>query len=192
MIAFLCLGIIISKCRSIYTIYLFTLISGTLSGIKYSSITKMNTQNKEYEPYCLIEEERTNVIGGTLGLLISQFIYDISSKLYLLGYLILIVVRTLLSIPLKRISAEDAMESIDESKVLYKKSRNNTIIVTSLFATLEGFWCMDLNGLTELAPLISNEIGYLEFTYTVLEIILLLIISRSIIQKIKNYYLHKL
>ena len=76
MIAFLCLGIIISKCRSIYTIYLFTLISGTLSGIKYSSITKMNTQNKEYEPYCLIEEERTNVIGGTLGLLISQFIYD--------------------------------------------------------------------------------------------------------------------
>ena len=45
------------------TIYLFTLISGTLSGIKYSSRTKMNTQNKEYEPYCFIEEERSQVIG---------------------------------------------------------------------------------------------------------------------------------
>ena len=35
LIAFLCLGLIISQCRSVYTIYLFTLISGTLSGIKY-------------------------------------------------------------------------------------------------------------------------------------------------------------
>ena len=63
LIAFLCLGIIISQCRNVYTIYLFTLISGTLSGIKYSSRTKMNTQNKEYEPYCFIEEERSQVIG---------------------------------------------------------------------------------------------------------------------------------
>ena len=51
------LGFIISQCRSVNTIYLFTLISGILSGIKYSSITKINTQNKEYEPYCFIEEE---------------------------------------------------------------------------------------------------------------------------------------
>ena len=55
LIAFLTLGIIISQCRSVYTIYFFTLISGTLSGIKYSSITNMNTQNKEYEAYCFIE-----------------------------------------------------------------------------------------------------------------------------------------
>ena len=53
----------LSQCRNVYTIYLFTLISGTLSGIKYSSRTKMNTQNKEYEPYCFIEEERSQVIG---------------------------------------------------------------------------------------------------------------------------------
>ena len=86
LIAFLCLGIIISQCRNVYTIYLFTLISGTLSGIKYSSITKMNTQNKEYEPYCFIEEERSQVIGGTLGLLASQFIYDISPRIYIMGY----------------------------------------------------------------------------------------------------------
>ena len=86
MIVFLCLGIIISQYRNVYTIYLFTLISGTLSGIKYSSITKMNTQNKEYEPYCFIEEERSQVIGGTLGLLASQFIYDISPRIYIMGY----------------------------------------------------------------------------------------------------------
>jgi len=91
LIAFLCLGIIISQCRSVYTIYLFTLISGTLSGIKYSSITKMNTQNKEYEPYCFIEEERSQVIGGTLGLLASQFIYDISLKINIMIIIMIIL-----------------------------------------------------------------------------------------------------
>lgn len=186
LIAFLCLGIIISQCRSVYTIYLFTLISGTLSGIKYSSITKMNTQNKEYESYCFIEEERSQVIGGTLGLLASQFIYDISPKLYLLGYLILIVIGTLLSMLLKRIPDEDDMESIDESKELDKKSKKDTIIVTSLFGILAGFWCMGWGGFEELAPLISNKIGYLNAVYTILEIILLCIISGSLLQSINK------
>lgn len=186
LIAFLCLGFIISQCRSVYTIYLFTLISGTLSGIKYSSITKMNTQNKEYEPYCFIEEERSQVIGGTLGLLASQFIYDINPTLYLFGYLILIVIGTLLSMLLERVPAEDVMESIDENKVLDKKSKNNTILVTSLFAILAGFWCMGWGGFEELAPLVSNKIGYLNAVYTILEIILLCIISGSLLQRINK------
>ena len=91
LISFLILGFIIAQCRSVYTIYFFTLVSGFLSGIKYSTITKINTQNKEYEPYCFIEEERAQVIGGTIGLIVSQFIYDISPKLYLSGYIILII-----------------------------------------------------------------------------------------------------
>lgn len=186
LVAFLCLGLIISQCRSVYTIYLFTLISGTLSGIKYSTITKMNTQNKEYEPYCFIEEERSQVIGGTFGLLISQVIYDINPNLYLLGYILLIIVGTLLSLLLKRIKAEDVMESIDENKELDKNSRNNTILVTSLFGVLAGLWCMGWGGFTELAPLISDKLGYLESVYTILEIILLIIISGSLIQKIKD------
>ena len=186
LIAFLVLGIIISQCRSVYTIYLFTLISGTLSGIKYSSITKMNTQNKEYEPYCFIEEERSQVIGGTLGLLVSQFIYDLNPKIYLIGYLILIVVGILLSSLLKKIPDEDVMECIDENKELDKKSKKNTIIVTSLFAILAGFWCMGWGGFEELAPLISNKIGYLNAVYTILEIILLCIISGSLLQKINK------
>lgn len=186
LIAFLCLGLIISQCRSVYTIYLFTLISGTLSGIKYSSITKMNTQNKEYEPYCFIEEERSQVIGGTLGLLASQFIYDINPTLYLFGYLILIVIGILLSVLLKRVPAEDVMESIDENKVLDKKSKNDTILVTSLFAILAGFWCMGWGGFEELAPLVSNKVGYLNAVYTILEIILLCIISGSLLQSINK------
>lgn len=186
LIAFLCLGIIISGCRSVYTIYLFTLISGTLSGIKHSSITKMNTQNKEYEPYCFIEEEKSQVIGGTLGLLISQFVYDISPKLYLLGYLVLIVIGIFLSMLLRRIPDEDDMESIDNHKGLDKKSKKNTIIVTSLFGILAGFWCMGWGGFEELAPLISNKIGYLNAVYTILEIILLCIISGKILATINK------
>ena len=186
LIAFLILGLIISQCRSVYTIYIFTLISGTLSGIKYSTITKMDTQNKEYEPYCFIEEERSQVIGGTLGLLVSQFIYDISPKIYLVGYLVLLVTGILLSSLLKEIPAEDVMESIDENKKIDKKSKNNTILVTSLFAILVGLWCMGWGGLEELAPLISNKVGYLNSIYTILEMILLCIISGSLINKIRN------
>ena len=186
LIAFLCLGIIISQCRSVYTIYLFTLISGTLSGIKYSSRTKMNTQNKEYEPYCFIEEERSQVIGGTLGLLVSQFIYDINSKIYIIGYAILIVVGVILSLLLKKIPEEDVMKSFDKNRILDKKSKKDTILVTSLFGILAGFWCMGWGGFEELAPLISDKIGYLNAVYTILEIILLCMISGSLLQKINK------
>ena len=186
LIAFLCLGIIISQCRSVYTIYLFTLISGTLSGIKYSSITKMNTQNKEYEPYCFIEEERSQVIGGTLGLLASQFVYDLNPKIYLIGYIILIVIGILLSSLLKKIPKEDVMESLDENKILDKKSKKDTILVTSLFGILAGFWCMGWGGFEELAPLISDKIGYLNAVYTILEIILLCIISGKVLATINK------
>lgn len=186
LIVFLILCIIISQCKSVYSIYFFTLISGTLSGIKYSTITKLDTQNKEYEPYCFIEEERSQVIGGTLGLLVSQFIYDLNPKLYLIGYVILIIVGILLSSLLKKIPDEDVMESIEDDKRLDKKSKKETIIVTLLFAILAGFWCMGWGGFEELAPLISNKVGYLNAVYTILEIILLCIISGSLLQKINK------
>lgn len=186
LIMFFSLGIIISQCRNVFTIYLFTIISGFLSGIKHSTITKINTQNKEYEPYCFIEEERAQVIGWTLGLLVSQIVYDFSPKLYLLGYLVLIVLGTIFSLLLKNVSNEDVMAAIDEAKPLDKKSKNNTILVTTLFGILAGLWCMSLDGFYELAPLISKKIGYLEAVYTGLEFIFLFIISGSIITKIRQ------
>lgn len=186
LIAFLLLGLIISKCRSVYTIYTFTLISGTLSGIKYSTITKLNTQNKEYEPYCFIEEERSQVIGGTLGLIVSQYIYDFNPKLYIAGYIVLLIINIAISCLLKPVVSEDVMESIEEDKELDKKSKKETILVTSLFGILAGLWCMGWGGFEELAPLISNKIGYLNAAYTVLEIVLLCIISGSLLQKINK------
>ena len=186
LVSFLILGITISQCRNFYTIYLFTLISGVLSGIKYSSITKINTQNKDYESYCFIEEERSQVIGGTLGLLVSQFIYDISPKIYIIVYIVLIFIEIILSSLLKNIPNEDVMESIDINKILDKKVKKDTIIITSLFAVLAGLWCMGLGAFEELAPLISDKIGYLNSIYTILEIILLCIISGTLLQKIKR------
>jgi len=186
LIIFLILCLVISQCRNVFTLYFFTLIAGILNGIKFSSITKINTQNKNYEPYCFIEEERSNVIGGTLGLLISQLIYDISPTVYLIGFIILLVIGTIFSLMLKDIPLEDDMESIEENEELDKKSKNNTILVTTLFALLAGFWCIGWGGFTELAPLISNKIGYLESVYTILEIILLCIISGSLLQKINK------
>lgn len=186
LVTFLILCIIISQCRNVFTLYLFTLIAGVLNGIKFSSITKMNTQNEDYEPYCFIEEERSNVIGGTLGLLISQIIYDISPTIYLIGFIVLLIIGTIFSLSLKGIPLEDDMESIKDNEKLDKKSKNNTILVTTLFALLAGFWCIGWGGFTELAPLISNKIGYLESVYTILEIILLCIISGSLLQKINK------
>jgi len=186
LIAFLCLCFIISQCRSVFSLYFFTFLTGTLSGIKYSSITKMNTQNKEYEPFCFIEEERANVIGGTLGLIVSQFLYDLDTKLYIIGFGVLIILGLIIGLSLKRIPNEDTMEQLIDSEPLDKKSKLNIIIVTSLFAILAGLWCIGLGGFTELAPLISKKIGYLEAVYTVLEIILLCAISGSLVKLIKE------
>lgn len=186
LITFLILCLIISQCRNIFTLYLFTLIAGVLNGIKFSTKTKMNTQNKNYEAYCFIEEERSNVIGGTLGLLTSQFIYDVNPKIYLIGFIILLIVGTICSFLLKDIPSEDVMESLEDNKGLDKKSKKDTILVTTLFALLAGFWCIGWGGFTELAPLISNKIGYLESVYTILEIILLCIISGSLLEKINK------
>lgn len=180
------LGLAISQCHSVYTIYLFTIISGILTGIKHSSVTKINTSNEEYESYCFIEEERATVIGGTFGLIISQFIYDINPGLYILGYIILMVVGTILSLFLKNIVIEDVMVSIDEEEKLEDIDKKNTIIVTTLFGVLAGLWCLGWAGVTELGPLISDKIGYLEAIYTISEIILLCFISGSIIKKIKK------
>lgn len=133
-----------------------------------------------------MEEERSQVIGGALGLIISQFIYDLSPKLYLIGYFILIIVGIFFSSLLKNTQNEDVMKSIDVNKKIDKKIKNNTVIVTSLFAILVGFWCMGLSGFEELAPLISNKIGYLESVYTILEIFLLVVITGSILKKINK------
>lgn len=190
LVSNLILGLIITRCRTIYTIYIFTIIMGFLLGIKHSSLTKLNTQNKEYEPYCLIEEERSTVIGGTLGLLVGQFVYDISSQVYFIGYIILSIMGTIASLKLKEISNEDVMEPIAENKPLDKKSKKNIVLISTLFGILAGIWCMGLSAFTEIGPLISNKIGYLESVYTILEVILLLIISGSLIDKIRKK--HKL
>ncbi|MBP3707279.1 MAG: hypothetical protein J6J36_01545 [Clostridia bacterium] len=186
LIAFLVLGIIISQCRSIYTIYIFTTISGILSGIKEQIVTRLSTSNKDYESYCFIEEERAQVMGGTLGLIVSQFIFDYSHKLYILGYVVLIIVGTVLNLFLKNIKECDVMIPINEEVKLNKKDRNNTIIVALLYGIIAGLWCMGWGGFNELSPLISNKVGYLEAIYSTIEVLLLFIISGSVLKKIKE------
>jgi len=181
LIAFLLLGLIISQCTSVYTIYFFTLVSGVLSGIKHSTVTKFNTSNKKYEPYCFIEEERASVIGGTLGLIVSQLVYDFSPIAYVLGYVILIILGTFLSLFLKDIPVEDVMIQIDDEKILDKKEKKNTVFVSLLFAILAGCWCLGLGAFTELAPLISDKIGYLSASSTIIEFILLCLLPGAII-----------
>jgi len=78
------------------------------------------------------------------------------------------------------------MEAIDENKELDKKSKKNTILVTTLFAILVGLWCMGWGAFEELVPLISNKVGYLNSIYTILEMILLCSISGSLINKIRR------
>ena len=69
---------IISQSHNIIIIYLFTTILGFLSGINDSCVTRINTSNEKYESYCLIEEERSSVIGATIGLVVSQILYDLN------------------------------------------------------------------------------------------------------------------
>lgn len=185
-VMFICLCLIIASCRNIYTIYLFTILLGLIKGIKNSSLTKLNTQNKEYEPFCFIEEERSSVIGGTLGLIISQFIYDLSPRIYFFSFFILLIIETIFCFSLKEIPNEDIMEAMDKNKEIPQNEKNNIILATSLFAILAGLWCIGLGALTEITPLITKKVGYIEASYTILESILLFVISGKLLEKLKH------
>ena len=80
--------LVISQSHNIIIMYLLTIILGFLSGINDSCVTRINTSNKKYESYCLIEEERSNVIGATMGLIVGQILYDLNPVIYILGFVI--------------------------------------------------------------------------------------------------------
>ena len=185
-ITFLLTGVLISQSKSLFIIYPLTLLIGTFSGIRNSTVTKLSTSNKEYEPFCLIEEERSSMIGGILGLLISQFIYDINPYFYILGYFILITISIIVSFFMKSINEIDIMEDIETGNELSQKDKKETIIVSTLYGVLVGFWCIAGGGFQELAPLISDKVGYLNTSYMVIEIVLLLVIGGNLLQKLKN------
>lgn len=185
-VSFTFLALVISQCRSVYAIYLFTIIAGVITGIKGSSVTKLNTSNKEYESYCLMEDERFGIIGLTLGYVISQFVYDISSLLYIISYFVIGVVGIVISLFIHDVPNSDCMISYDECEELTSSEKKSFLIVSLLFGFIAGFWCMSLSALEELAPLISNKVGYLTSIYTIIEFICLFIITGSFLKKIKK------
>lgn len=191
LLIFMILCLIISQCNNVYTIYIFTLISGVLTGLNNSCITKLNTQNPEYESFCFVEEERSFTIGATLGLIVSQVFYDISPKLYLIGFVIIGIIGFIVNFKMPNLKEDiDVMEAIEETEVLTKKEKNETILVTLLFGIMAGLWCMGVSGLNELAPLLTDKVGYLNALYTGVELIALFVINGTIIAKIKKN--HKL
>lgn len=185
MIMVILLGLIISSCRNVYSIYSFCAILGFLSGIKYSSVTAIDTSNKEYEPYCFVEEERAYGIGSILGLVTSQILFGISPLAFIIGYLIVGIIGLFISVNLNNIKVNDVMESIEENK-LDNYDKRNTVIVSTLFGILAGLWCMTWNGLGELGPLITDKVGYINAAYYAVEFVLLFIISGNLIKKIKE------
>lgn len=170
MISFIFL--IISQSHNIVIIYSLTIILGFLNGINNSCVTRINTSNKKFESYCLIEEERSSVIGATLGLVVSQIIYDLNPAIYILGFVILGVAIFILNANIPNIeSKDDCMEPIDNDKPLSKKEKKNIFIITILYGIEVGTWCMGIAAFNELIPLISTKVGYLNAIYTIVEII---------------------
>lgn len=179
--------LIISQSHNIVIIYSLTSILGFLSGINDSCVTRINTSNKKYEAYCLIEEERSSVIGATLGLIVSQIIYDLNPLIYILGFVIFGIVIFVLNSNIPNIeSKEDCMEPINNDKPLSKNEKKNIFIITILYGIEVGAWCMGLSAFNELIPLISTKVGYLNAIYTIVEIIALFVINAKIINWFKN------
>lgn len=179
--------LIISQSHNIVIIYSLTIILGFLSGINDSCVTRINTSNKKYEAYCLIEEERSSVIGATLGLIVSQIIYDLNPLIYILGFVIFGIVIFVLNSNIPNIeSKEDCMEPINNDKPLFKNEKKNIFIITILYGIEVGAWCMGLSAFNELIPLISTKVGYLNAIYTIVEIIALFGINAKIINWFKN------
>ena len=181
IISFSIISIIITLSNNIILIYLLTFILGLLTGIRRSSVLNFNTSNNNYESKLFMEEERSQVIGASIGLVLSQLLYDINYIYYILFYLIIILFSILINKYTKNIiisyNYEKKEEKID--KILIKK--------VILFGILSSLWYIAIYSYEELAPLVSNKIGYLNSLYTILEFILLFIITGNFIDKlIKN------
>lgn len=181
IISFSIISIIITLSNNIILIYLLTFILGLLTGIRRSSVLNFNTSNNNYESKLFMEEERSQVIGASIGLILSQLLYDINYIYYILFYLIIILFSILINKYTKNIiinyNYEKKEEKID--KILIKK--------VILFGILSSLWYIAIYSYEELAPLVSNKIGYLNSLYTILEFILLFIITGNFIDKlIKN------
>lgn len=188
IITSIALCLILSQCRDVYTIYLFTIIFGFITGINNSSITRLCTSNNDYESHFLFEQERAFTIGATAGLIISQLVYDFSPTLYVIGFIIAGVLSVALNLNMEKINLNDNddMKSLNDSNKLQIKEKKDVVLITLLYSALVGLWCMGINGLDELTPLITTQTGYLNAIYTGVELIALFIISGSILAKIKK------
>ena len=178
--------LIISQSHNIIIIYLFTILLGFLSGINDSCVTRIDTSNKKYESYCLIEEERSSVIGATIGLIISQILYDLNPLIYILGFIVLGIGIFILNMNIPNIESKDDCMENDKDKPLSKKEKKKIYIITILYGIEMGAWCMGLSAFNELVPLISTRVGYLNAINTIVEIIALFIINAKIINKFKS------
>ena len=179
--------LIISQSHSVIIVYFFTILLGFLSGINDSCVTRINTSNIKYESYCLVEEERSSVIGATLGLIVSQIIYDLNPLIYILGFIIFGITIFIINSNIPNIeSKEDCMKPVEDDKVLSKKEKRNIYLITILYGVEVGAWCMGLAAFNELVPLISKKVGYLNAIYTTVEIIALFVINAKIINWFKK------
>ena len=192
IIAFSIISIIITTLSNIYLIYILSLLLGFITGIRRSSVLNFNTSNYDYESYLFMEEERSQVIGGTIGLILSQTLFDInyilhSFKLLLsllhLFYIVIILLELITSKYTKNIIISN---DIKEYKIINNSDKKNIKLLTILFGILASIWYIGTYSFEELAPLISNKIGYLNAMYTMLEFILLFIITNKFIDKIKK------
>ena len=177
---------IIAQSHNIIIIYLFTILLGFLSGINDSCVTRIDTSNKKYESYCLIEEERSSVIGATIGLIVSQVLYDLNPLIYIIGFIVLGIGIFILNMNIPNIESKDDCMENDNDRPLSKEEKKNIYIVTILYGIEMGAWCMGLSAFSELVPLISIRVGYLNAINTIVEIVALFLINAKIINRFKS------
>ena len=181
------LGFVLMQCTTIWSIYPITFLLGALTGFQNSCVTSLSTQNPRYEPYCLIYWERSVAIGGVMGYVLSQILYDISPVLFVIGFIAIALFGFFFNFGMKDISAQsDKMESIEECKELTVKEKKKIVLSTGLFAITLGIWGIAFSAMEELLPLVTTKVGYVNALYLGFEIISFLLISGSIVIKIKK------
>ena len=185
-ILFLGIGVLISASRSVFLIYPLTIIIGLLTGIRNVTMTHLATYNKEYEASCLIEQERASMIGGIMGLLFSQMIYDHSPKLYIWCYFLLVAISMIVLFFVKSIKKDDLIAEKDSKKELTTKEIKDVKNMGYAYGLLVGVWAIGSSAFEELAPLISDRIGYLNAAFMFTEVVVLFIIGASFLDNLKK------
>lgn len=186
-ILFTVFSLAMTMCTSVYTIWFFALLIGLAFGIWSISLNVLDTSVSKYQSSYLFEDEKYHLLGATSGLIISQIVYDINPILYIIGFVFVALLNTLVCINISSVkNLNDEMTPYDENIKIDKGVKKELFIMTFFFGVLVGLMSIISNCLDAIPPLVTSQVGFIKAIYTIMALALIMILSGKVVENLRK------